>query len=318
MALYAIVRVDRRFNVPLEVQESYMAAGKSSGLGNTFDWGVYRQMQLKQDGMLRVYSEEELFELPEKYPIPSTRSKLRDTRKWPTEATRTAGREKSDMDPLLPVFSNCVDQKIQKCLSRDTLKLREEPLKSGANLVATMTPSSLSTASLRLSAYSSTALQAATSSITTPSIVREIASPHQIVSQHVGETLDQNVNRIQEQLVYLKKGETAKYSFGMNGLLHVRVPGLHLSLELDTRSTDNMDTNDAVTSQIQQTQQRSLQIELERLSSMPCTKVGLAPIVVDLEDEWAEKSPPEGVLFSAEGLLLKRKSTFLRLRARWD
>jgi hypothetical protein len=39
--------------------------------------------------------------------------------------------------------------------------------------------------------------------------------------------------------------------------------------------------------------------------------------IVDLEDgSWVEKSAPEDVLFSADGLLLKRRSVLLRLRAR--
>lgn len=39
--------------------------------------------------------------------------------------------------------------------------------------------------------------------------------------------------------------------------------------------------------------------------------------IVDLEGvSSVEKSAPDGVLFSSEGLLLKKKSTLLRLRAR--
>jgi len=49
---------------------------------------------------------------------------------------------------------------------------------------------------------------------------------------------------------------------------------------------------------------------------MHCSESGRAQ-VVDLEEgNWVEKSAPEGVLFSAEGLLLKQRSTLLRLRVR--
>lgn len=63
MALYAIVRVDRRFYVPSGVRGSYMAtaeAAEAVGGGNVFDWGLGRERL--QDEVLRVYSEEELFD----------------------------------------------------------------------------------------------------------------------------------------------------------------------------------------------------------------------------------------------------------------
>ena len=338
MVLYAIVRMDWMF-YESGVQGPYMAA--SAGLRSAFDRGVYKgQIQIQQDGVLRMYSEEELFEPPGQYLILSSHDKLCDTRKWPIEVTRTAGGPKSDLSHLLPVFSNCVDQKNQKCLSRGTVKRREEPLESRASLVTTIKPSSLSRTSECLSAYSPATLQTAkttsggdkvankvepdadndvssTSTVMRASFVRELESSYQLVSNQVEDMLVRNVNTIQEQLVYLRKGESAKYLFDMNGLLRVRVPGLHLSLESDTLSAGNGDADETMTSQMQQAQQRPLQIELEWLSSMPCTEVGLAQIV-DLQDEWAEKSTPEGVLFSTEGLLLKKRSTFLRLRARWD
>lgn len=329
MALYAIVRVDRRFHV----------ASGVSRLENAFDWGVYQEkVQMQQDEVLSVYSEEELFDLPGQCLKPSTHGKLYHVWNWPTEITITGGGTKSDLNHLLPVVSNGTNQKFQKCLSRGTVRRKEKPLESRVDHFVAITPSGLSRSSECLSRHSSATLQAAKatserdkvanevetdaddddddvssmSEVMTASIIREIAS-----LQQIGDTLVQNVNMIQEQPVYLKKGEIAKYSFEMNGLLHVRVPGLHLRLEFDGCSADNTDADGMMTSQMKQAQRRSLQLELEWLSSIPCTEVGPPPIV-NLEGEWVEKSTPEGILFSSEGLLLKRKSTLLRLRARCD
>ena len=49
---------------------------------------------------------------------------------------------------------------------------------------------------------------------------------------------------------------------------------------------------------------------------MHCSEDGLAQIVDLEEGNWVEKSAPEGVLFSAEGLLLRQRTTLLRLRCR--
>jgi len=154
-----------------------------------------------------------------------------------------------------------------------------------------------------------------TSTVTGAGAVRELATSHQVVSQQVEDTLVQDVDVIQEQLLYLRKGEIAKYLLDVGRLLQVRVPGLHLSLESNARFAGNTDTDEMVTAQMPRALRGSLQIEVEGLSFMPCTEVGLAQIV-DSEGEWVEKSTPEGVLFSAEGLLLKLKSTILRFRAR--
>jgi len=97
----------------------------------------------------------------------------------------------------------------------------------------------------------------------------------------------------------------------MDRLLQVRVPGLHLTLESDARFTSNTDA-DEMRAQMPRAQRGSSQIEMEWLSSMRCIEVGPGQIV-DLEGEWVEKSTPEGVLFSAEGLLLKLKSTFFEV-----
>jgi len=62
VVLYAIVRVDRRFYVPSGVRGSYMAAPSALGDGNPFENGIYPQQMRTEDEVLRVYSEEELFD----------------------------------------------------------------------------------------------------------------------------------------------------------------------------------------------------------------------------------------------------------------
>lgn len=92
----------------------------------------------------------------------------------------------------------------------------------------------------------------------------------------------------------------------------MHIPGLHEGLQHDTSPSQGS----RLEGQILWNQGKPLQLEVECLSSMHCSEGGRAQ-VVDLEEgNWVEKSAPEGVLFSAEGLLLKQRSTLLRLRVR--
>lgn len=52
------------------------------------------------------------------------------------------------------------------------------------------------------------------------------------------------------------------------------------------------------------------------VSFMHCSEGGRAQVVDLKEGNWMEKSAPEGVLFSAEVLLLKQRPSLLRLRVR--
>ncbi len=122
------------------------------------------------------------------------------------------------------------------------------------------------------------------------------------------------VREVQREPLCLRKGEVASHSFDIeNGLLHVHVPGLHVDLQYDA----SLAQGSPLEGQIPQALWKSLQMEVECLSSsISCYENGLAQ-VVDLEvGNWVEKSAPEGALFSTEGLLLKQRSTLLRLRAR--
>ena len=96
--------------------------------------------------------------------------------------------------------------------------------------------------------------------------------------------------------MHLPSGETTSHSFTVGkGLLHVQ-------LVVGTRPP--------------RAQGKSFQMEIQYLSlSMACSDFGLAQ-AVDLEDVIrVEMSTPEGVLFSAEGLLLKKGSMLMCLRA---
>ena len=122
------------------------------------------------------------------------------------------------------------------------------------------------------------------------------------------------IGELQRGPLCLQEGECSSYSFNMeNELLRIHVPGLHVALRYDASPVQGT----LLGGQIPQAQKKSLQMEIQCLSSSEyCSNNSLAEIV-NLEDgNWAEKSAPEGILFSADGLLLKRKSILLRLRAR--
>ena len=117
----------------------------------------------------------------------------------------------------------------------------------------------------------------------------------------------------QGQLLCLRKGEAASRSFDIeNRLLKVHAPGFYVSVQYDAFPTHDS----RLEGQMPQTQRKGVQIELECLSSSICRSGNGLRDVIDLEGgSWTEKSAPEGILFSSDGLLLKHKSTLLRLRA---
>ena len=86
----------------------------------------------------------------------------------------------------------------------------------------------------------------------------------------------------------------------------MHVPRLHLTIEYD-----------ALLPSIEacQSQRCCVHMEIEFLSSALCDFNQCIGLVDLQEDDWVEKRGLERALFSAEGLLLKQKSTFLRLRA---
>ncbi|KAN0083021.1 hypothetical protein V8E54_002109 [Elaphomyces granulatus] len=133
------------------------------------------------------------------------------------------------------------------------------------------------------------------------------------VASH-GIRTSQEFSETQRELLCLQKGQAASHSFNMeNCSLQVHIPGLHVGLQYDASSANAS----RLEGQILQAQGKCLQMEIECLSSsLHCSENDLTH-VVDLEEgDWVEKSCLEGVLFSAEGLLLRQRSTLLRLRAR--
>ena len=119
---------------------------------------------------------------------------------------------------------------------------------------------------------------------------------------------------LQRRPLCLRKGEVVSHSFDMeNAFLQVHVLGLQVDLQYDTSPAQGS----RLERKAPQTQGKPLQLEIECLSSpIHGSDYSLAQ-VVDLDEvNWVEKTAPEGVLFSPEGLLLKQRSTLLRLRAR--
>lgn len=109
----------------------------------------------------------------------------------------------------------------------------------------------------------------------------------------------------------LQKGEFVSHSLDQeNRVLLIHAPGLHVTLEYDA----SLDREGQMNNRTPPGQGKSFQIEAQCLSfsKYPC---GNLSHVVDLDQgSWVEKVAQEGVLLSTEGLLLRRRSTLLRLR----
>jgi OTT_1508-like deaminase len=282
------------------------------------------------------------------YFIPSTHGKLYDIWKWPalTQPLHTSGchRANLSLQRLLPEFSDAIDHKIRDSLDHARAVRRIEPLESRVDLLAAMTPSILSRISQSVcnaaihqpnvdiasadtdgtddrSSITSTdtvrglGVDIPTTSpvldvedsmscneIATPTIIRHTSRGSSMYSVREGSVLD----------MHLRSGETTSHSFTVGkGLLHVHVPGLQVGLQYGAPPAEGS----LLVERPPQGQGKSFQMKIQYLSSaMACSDVGLAQ-AVDLEEgDWVEMSTPEGVLFSAEALLLKRRSTLLRLR----
>jgi OTT_1508-like deaminase len=290
-----------------------------------------------------------LLKIHNQYFIPSSHGKLYDTWKWPTptQLSHTSSCHRADLSLqcLLPEFSNAIDHKIRDSLDHARAVRRIEPLESRVDLLAAMTPSILSRISQSLcnaaihqqnvdiasadtdgiddkssimSTYTVRGLgvdipttspvlhvedSMSCNEIATPTTKRHPSRGSPMYSVRDGSVLDMN----------LRSGETTSHSFTVGkGLLHVHVPGLQVGLQYGVPPAEGS----LLVERPPQTQGKSFQMEIQYLSSsMACSDVGLAQ-AVDLEEgDWVEMSTPEGVLFSAEGLVLKRRSTLLRLRA---
>lgn len=107
----------------------------------------------------------------------------------------------------------------------------------------------------------------------------------------------------QAELLYLQPGDVRSPMVGLNSLLRINTPGLHVDVEHKTHHTESLSTG------------QPLLIEVQYLSSLPDENGNEQAYLIDLDVcDWVEQSPPDGVLFRSGGLLLKRKSILLRLR----
>jgi hypothetical protein len=102
----------------------------------------------------------------------------------------------------------------------------------------------------------------------------------------------------------------ARHSFNVeNELLRVQVPGLHVCFQYDVSPARGIQPE-------QKIWQAAVRLELECLSPSCQIRDATQARAIDLEEgDWTEKSVLDGALFSEDGLLLKRRSTLLRLRA---
>ncbi|KAK2756130.1 hypothetical protein FQN54_005538 [Arachnomyces sp. PD_36] len=90
-----------------------------------------------------------LFKLHGGYHIPSSHGRLYDSWKWPAPTRLGRSGVEVSLDRLLPGFSDEIDRKISNCLNSEGPRRRNEPVESGLDLRAAMTPSVVSFLSRR-------------------------------------------------------------------------------------------------------------------------------------------------------------------------
>jgi nucleic acid/nucleotide deaminase of polymorphic system toxin len=269
--------------------------------------------------------------------IPTSHGRLYDTWKWPMPAQRLGesdrGGDSINLHSLLPQFTKAIDDKLNESLSNASLVRRlQPPLESTVDLLAAMTPSVLSNVS-HLSVHTSMTHTAGsggvsdvipehsqesddTSSITSTETVRGPATLPQTTSSttDLPEDVSPGSYETPKEPLCLRTGEIATHSFSVeNSFLRIHVPGLHLRFEYDVSPTQGIQLG----KKARQAVGNLLKLEMECLSDSFQASEASQAEAVDLEDGyWSEKSGLEEALFSEFGLLLKRRSTLLRLRAR--
>ena len=288
------------------------------------------------------------------YYIPSTHGRLYDTWSWPTSTQLSCARDpcrtRYKFETMLPEFSQAIDQKIEECLGHALRTRGVDPLESRVDIVSAITPSLRSHVSARSSCKRSSNSRSSTSSVETPKqlmdmsypslpLVLEVTAPtlshtHSAPSDEIITPItlghpsspqppsqiweDSSVEaasfvirrhsseEAQAEPLSLQIGDIASQSFGLDSLFQIHVPGLHVNLHVvGQHAQENQPTY------------RPLLLEIQCLSSSEMESNNDLVHFVDLDEgDWVEQSTPEGVLLSLGGLLLKRKSTLLRLRAR--
>ena len=283
------------------------------------------------------------FKIHGQFYIPNTHGKLYESWKWP-QARSSA---EPQLQHLLTRFSQAIDEKIRDCLLEATKARRMDPFESMVDLLDVMTPSALSRISqqsrtvrinsvrhqeiedeparqqspdrLITSQDASAAGSGSKRELSMSNMTKSFPGKFSVSSLTDGVknqalTNDPETNDSEERPLYLHEGDVSSHSFSMeNDLLQVQIPGLHVTFQYDAFPPQDMHLGD----QASQSPKTPLQIEIQCPPSSDHGSSDNSAETVDLDyGNWVEKICPEGILFSANGLLLKRKSVSLRLRVK--
>jgi OTT_1508-like deaminase len=260
-----------------------------------------------------------------------------------------------DIQHILPQLSDSIDRKISQCLQRTRTINRVEVAESRVDLSAAMKPPTLSqisrhsetlqcepacpqeTVAIAMGIIDDGFEKSSTASpgtkkelspvpktllpgVETPKQASEYnnegfalgqATPRQCEVEH--SLRGRAASRPQQLPLKLQAGDILTHSFDKNNTtLEIDVPGLHLDLQYDASSTGQ----NQLGGEELRNEETSFGIQVEHLHPLT-DRQGFDPAqAFDLEEgDWLEKSAAEGILFSAEGLLLKKGSVVLRLRA---
>jgi hypothetical protein len=225
-----------------------------------------------------------------------------------------------------------IDEKLQEYLSNASSVRRPQQLERTVDLLFAMTPSILSTSSHLIAEtspinaknsngtydmlFNQSDENIENSSVISTDTVRGLVTLSQITTS-VSDVLHERgvgtVNLLEEPLSQ-KTGETASHSFDTeNGFVQIHVPGLHVLFDYKISPIRRTQLKNMT----RQLGGHYLKMEMECLPSYIQATKDTEANTVDLEDgHWVETSVQEGALFSQTGILLERRPTALRLRAR--
>lgn len=120
---------------------------------------------------------------------------------------------------------------------------------------------------------------------------------------------------VEVQTLHPRLGETLSHSFhvGVDSILRLSIPGLHVSIHNHfLQAGENLSGNSSTA-----VEPRPLELETQRLSWPDRGGIDEGGQIIDMDDgQWTNKEAPEGILFSPQGLVLKRRDVLLILRAR--
>lgn len=255
-----------------------------------------------------------------RYYTPSNHGRLYDTWKWPAPI-QPPGHDgvTVDLQHLLPEFTDAIDRKLRDCLDSPRVKKGEDRPESMIDLRAAMTPSVRSCVSQEDHSLRSEATyrQELGQVIESNEHVDEAEVPYGslgtgMTTVSLPQASRQEYCDSQRRTLHLLEGEVARYAFDMeNSFLQVHIPGLRVDLEYDTSSFSHPQSSWQASQQTPG--ENPFRMEVEYLTS---SKDYSPAQVVDLDGiSSVEKSAPEGILFSNEGLILKKRSILMRLRA---